>query len=281
VKEGRKLSNFILNEYENKQVELIKDWEQQVPGVVSKGVGLLAKPAVWLVQKVVPQSAIRAALNAANGAGKKLADERDILRDGNVATIEALRSQSLETSDRLANEVHNWAIGMATAEGGAAGVTGVAGIAVDVPAILTLALRTIHKIGLCYGYRADTKEEQDFVLSILSAAGSNSQKEKTQALLALKTIEVVVQKQTWKEIERRAGQQAGKELGIIAIKNLCKQLGINLTKRKALQVIPGVGAAVGAAVNADFLRDVGYAARRVYQKRWLEENGKWKDTIDV
>jgi len=281
VKEGRKLSNFILNEYENKQVELIKDWEQQVPGVVSKGVGLLAKPAVWLVQKVVPQSAIKAALNAANGAGKKLADESDILRDGNVATIEALRSRSLETSDRLANEVHNWAIGMATAEGGAAGVTGVAGIAVDVPAILTLALRTIHKIGLCYGYRADTKEEQDFVLSILSAAGSNSQKEKTQALLALKTIEVVVQKQTWKEIERRAGQQAGKELGIIAIKNLCKQLGINLTKRKALQVIPGVGAAVGAAVNADFLRDVGYAARRVYQKRWLEENGKWKDTIDV
>ena len=90
-----------------------------------------------------------------------------------------------------------------------------------------------------------------------------------------------MQKQTWKEIERRAAQSAGKEFGIIAIKNLCKQLGINLTKRKALQVIPGVGAAVGAAVNADFLRDVGYAARRVYQKRWLEENGKWKESIDV
>ena len=271
------MRNSIRTDYEKKQIELIKDWEQQVPGVVSKGMGLLAKPAAWLVQKVVPQSAIKAALNAANSAGKKLADESDVLRDGNVRTIEEMRRQSLEKSDQLANEVHNWAIGLATAEGGAAGVTGVAGIAVDIPTVLTLALRTIHKIGLCYGYRADTKEEQDFVLSILSAAGSNSQKEKTEALLALKTIEVVVQKQTWKEIERRAGQQAGKELGIIAIKNLCKQLGINLTKRKALQVIPGVGAAVGAAVNADFLRDVGYAARRIYQKRWLEENGKWKD----
>lgn len=262
--------------YENKQIELIKDWEKQVPGVVSKSIGLLAKPAVWLVQKVVPQSAIKAALNGANSAGKLLADENDILRDGNVSTIEEMRKQSLEKADRLANEVHNWAIGIATAEGGTAGVTGVAGIALDVPAILTLALRTIHKIGLCYGYRADTKEEQDFVLSILSAAGSNSQKEKTQALLALKSIEVLVQKQTWKELERRAAQTAGKEFGIIAIKNLCKQLGINLTKRKALQVIPGVGAAVGAAVNADFMRDVGYAARRVYQKRWLEDNEKWK-----
>lgn len=269
------------SDYENRQIELIKDWENQVPGVVAKGVGLLAKPAAWLVQKVVPQSAIKAALNAANSAGKKLADESDVLRDGNVQTIEEMRTKSLEIADRLANEVHNWAIGVATAEGGAAGVTGVAGIAVDIPTVLTLALRTIHKIGLCYGYRADTKEEQDFVLSILSAAGSNTQQEKTEALLALKTIEVLVQKQTWKEIERRAGQQAGKEMAIIAIKNLCKQLGINLTKRKALQVIPGVGAAVGAAVNADFLRDVGYAARRIYQKRWLEENGKWKDTIDV
>ena len=177
------------SDYENRQIELIKDWEQQVPGVVSKGVGLLAKPAAWLVQQVVPQSAIKAALNAANSAGKKLADESDILRDGNVTTVEALRKQSLETSDRLADEVHNWAIGMATAEGGAAGFTGVAGIAADIPAVLTLALRTIHKIGLCYGYRADTKEEQDFVLSILSAAGSNTQKEKTSALLALKSIE--------------------------------------------------------------------------------------------
>ena len=56
--------------YENKQIELIKDWEKQVPGVVSKSIGLLAKPAVWLVQKVVPQSAIKAALNGANSAGK-------------------------------------------------------------------------------------------------------------------------------------------------------------------------------------------------------------------
>ena len=270
------------SDYENRQIELIKDWEQQVPGVVSKGVGLLAKPAPWLVQQVVPQSAIKAALNAANSAGKKLADESDILRDGNVTMVEELRKQSLETSDRLADEVHNWAIGMATAEGGAAGFTGVAGIAADIPAVLTLALRTIHKIGLCYGYRADTKEEQDFVLSILSAAGSNTQKEKTSALLALKSIEVLVAKQTWKAISVKAETQLmGKELGVIAIKNLCKQLGINLTKRKALQAIPGVGAFVGAAVNADFLRDVGYAARRVYQKRWLEENGKWKDTIDV
>ena len=270
------------SDYENRQIELSKDWEQQVPGVVSKGIGFFAKPAAWLVQQVVPQSAIKAALNAANSAGKKLADESDILRDGNVTTVEALRKQSLETSDRLADEVHNWAIGMATAEGGAAGFTGVAGIAADIPAVLTLALRTIHKIGLCYGYRADTKEEQDFVLSILSAAGSNTQKEKTSALLALKSIEVLVAKQTWKAISVKAETQLmGKELGVIAIKNLCKQLGINLTKRKALQAIPGVGAFVGAAVNADFLRDVGYAARRVYQKRWLEENGKWKDTIDV
>lgn len=271
----------MLNNYENEQTKLINEWKKQVPSVVTKSLSLFAKPGVWLMQKIIPQSALKASLNAANSAGKLFADESDILRDGNVSNIEDLRHKSLKASDQLADEVHNWAIGIAGTEGAIAGAVGMFGIVVDIPMVLAFSLRTIHKIGLCYGYRADTKEEKDFVLGILSAAGSNSQKEKSQALLLLKSIEVIIEKQTWKAIENKASQTLGREAGIIAIKKLCNQLGINLTKRKALQVIPWVGGGVGAAVNADFIRDVGYAARRVYQERWLKENGKWKETIDV
>ena len=75
--------------------------------------------------------------------------------------------------------------------------------------------------------------------------------------------------------ETAAEKRFGSEAAIIAVKNLCKQLGINFSKRKAMQVIPVVGGAIGAAVNADFIRDVGYAARRSYQERWLRDNEKW------
>ena len=41
-----------------------------------------------------------------------------------------------------------------------------------------------------------------------------------------------------------------------------------------MQVIPIVGAGVGAAMNGSFIRDIGYAARRQFQERWLVDNGK-------
>lgn len=50
------MKNPIRTNYENKQMELIKDWEHQVSEVVSKGMGLLAKPTAWHVQKDVPST---------------------------------------------------------------------------------------------------------------------------------------------------------------------------------------------------------------------------------
>ncbi len=76
--------------------------------------------------------------------------------------------------------------------------------------------------------------------------------------------------------EKASGLQLSKEGGIIAIKNLAKQLGINITKRKAMQAVPLIGAAVGASVNGWYVKDVGWAARRAFQERWLVDNKKVK-----
>jgi hypothetical protein len=117
--------------------------------------------------------------------------------------------------------------------------------------------------------------EKRFALGILAAAGSNSMKEKVGALLLLKEIETIIAKQTWKAIaEKAARNPLSKEGAIVFVKNLAKQLGINLTKRKILQAIPVVGGAIGASVNGWFVKDVGWAARRAFQQRWLIENGK-------
>ncbi|MBR3623101.1 MAG: EcsC family protein [Selenomonadaceae bacterium] len=273
------MMNQKCSDYESEQIKAIVEWKQKAPSVVAQGLGKLAAPLTWVTKKVLPESAMKAVLNSANSAGELLADESDICRDGNVRDISELRHKDLRLSDQLADNVHNWAIGAAAVEGGVAGAVGILGIAADIPAILTLALRTIHKIGLCYGYRANNKQEKDFVLEILSAAGSNSQAEKNEALVTLKMLQVVIEKQTWKAMEQKAAQALGKEAAVIAIKNLCKQLGINFTKRKALQAIPIVGGGIAAAVNADFIRDVGYASIRIYQQRWLRDNEKWVDSI--
>ena len=57
-----------------------------------------------------------------------------------------------------------------------------------------------------------------------------------------------------------------------ALRALAKQVGVNLTKRKALEAIPVIGLAVGAASNGWFLREVGTAAQMSYQERWLSDH---------
>ena len=132
------------------------------------------EPIVWVVNKVIPQAAIEGALVAANNMAELLTDKGDILRDAEVCEIKELQSKDLELSDRLASNVANWAMGIAGTEGGMTGALGLYGMAADIPILITFALRSIHKIGLCYGYVTDTLEEKQFVLQVMSAASANT-----------------------------------------------------------------------------------------------------------
>lgn len=264
-----------INFYENAQLNNIKKWENEEPSVVSQAIGFVTKPVSWVANKIVPQKAIQGALVGFNSVAKALTDENDILRDAKVSSIHELKTKDLQVSDKLADNIHNWAIGIAGTEGGVAGFFGLPGMVADIPTIITFALRTIHKIGLCYGYKATTQEDNLFVYSVMSAAGSNSVKEKNMAIATLRQLNVILLKNTWKKMAEKAAQEKmSGEAFIIAIKALAKQLGINLTKRKALQAIPIAGAGVGSAMNIAFINDICWAARRSYQKRWLMDNGK-------
>lgn len=222
-----------LTKYENQQVKLIKAWKAEKPSVISKSLGVILSPVTWVINKIIPEAAIRGALAFTATVAEWLSDTSDILRDGKVGSIKDLKTKNLKLSDELANKVHDWAIGIGTAEGAATGLTGLPGMVFDIPAIITLALRTVHKIGLCYGYEVKTKKDKDFVFGVMAASGSNDMKEKIAALAILRSVEVKIAKQTFKNMAEKAAQdRMSQEAAIIGIKNLAKQLGINLTKRK-------------------------------------------------
>jgi hypothetical protein len=267
-----------LTGYEKNQVKTIRAWKNESPDVVNRAVGFFTYPTTRVIQKAIPDTAIQLIFDAANFLANEIADTGDIVKAGGVCQISDLKNKDFKLSDELANSVHNWAIGLAIAGGGAAGGAGIVGLAADIPAIIMLALRTIHKIALCYGYECHSEMDKNFALGILSASGANSMSEKIEALATLRSIEVTIAKQTWKAMAGKAVcRQLSKEGGIIAKKNLAKQLGINITKRKAMQAIPVIGAAVGASVNGWYLKDVGWTARRAFQERWLIDNKKLRE----
>ena len=264
-----KQSDYLMQQY-----ALIKAWENEEPGVVSKTFGKLLSPVGKLISVVVPEKVIESAINAANAAAQYLTDTDDVLRDGKVESIDELRTKDLKLCDEMADSVHNWAVGIATAEGVAGGFVGLPGLAADIPFITTLALRTIHKIGVCYGYVADVsnaEEEKAFVLGVLAAANASTLGEKASFILGLKQISLLIQRNAWKKLaEMGTANLLAKS--IVSVRQAAKLIGVNLTKRKASQSIPFFGGAVGAALNASFINDIAWAARRSYQRRWLEEN---------
>ncbi|MFZ5698422.1 MAG: EcsC family protein [Pseudomonadota bacterium] len=264
-----------LSAYEKHQIQKIGAWKREAPSIAFRAIGFAITPMTRLILRVIPDSAIKSVLDFSSSAAEWLTDTDDVVRDAGVGKVEDLRKHDLEKSDRLANAVHNRAIAMATAEGGATGAAGIFGLAVDVPALIVIALRTIHKIGACYGFEVRTKSDRDFVLAVLSVSGSNDMIEKVAALSTLRAIEVSVAKTTWKALaEKAATEPLGKEASTIGIKNLARQISINLTKRKTLQAIPAIGAIVGASVNGWYVKEVGWAARHAFQERWLIENHK-------
>ena len=259
--------------YEQQQIKAIQSWQGQSPKLSSMLMGLALTPAAKLVDLVIPEAALHAALEASCKVGEKLANPDAVLKQAGVSHIGELFYADMKLCDSLADTAHDRAIAMAAAEGGVTGATGLIGIAVDVPTLMTLALRTIYQTALCYGFELKGEEGRHVVLRVFSVASANSLKEKEAALVSLVAIKQMLQQQTWSQIQQAAFATMGKEALMVALKDLAGQLGINLTKRKALNIVPIVGAAVGAAVNASFIKDVGWAARRTFQEMWLLQHG--------
>lgn len=262
------------HDYEQRQLMLIREWRDTPPSIVSEAIGKVAAPVAWVVSKVIPTSAVEGALRGADWLARSSTRDNWAILDAGVADAAELCALPLRRLDGIADGFHNNAIRIATGEGVAAGAFGIFGMVVDVPAVITLALRTIRGIGRAYGYDADDDAERQFALGVLSAAGANSIAEKAAALAQLQALKVTVAKVTFKQMAKTAASRpVSNEAAVLAIRGVARQLGVNLTKRKIAQAIPYIGAAVGGAVNGAFIGDVGWAARRAYQARLLEDRG--------
>lgn len=260
-----------LSDYEKQQLEAIEKWKQEKPGVISSALGTFIHPAASMVQVVIPDAIIRSAMEAcAAGARFTAGDGSDILKEGRLSSFEELQSAELQKCDRLAAYVQRWSVGHGAMEGMTTGVAGLAGLIADIPAIVTLSMRTIYRTAMCYGYEVKSFSDNEYLMAVMAVAAANSMDEKQEALDQMQRVMLKE-----KDPELLAGEECqdfmSSEAAAVGFKTLARQLGINLTKRKALQAIPFLGAGVGAAVNAWFIKEISQAAMNSYKDRWFFE----------
>ena len=249
------------SDYERDQIRQIAEWKGTEPGQIARWMGTLAGPVDKAIRAALSEEKVENALAEANRlAGKMLAERYDDA------------PADLETADATALESRNWAVGYAAAGGASAGAAGLAGLVVDIPFTITMALRASRRIGADYGYR--DAEEGDFAVRVLAVAAANSAREKEHAI-------AVIEKEAEPSAQNVGASRGavGKEGAIFATRSIAAAVAKNLVGRKAAQAIPIVGAAIGAAASMSFLDDVCTAARHLYQERFLRDRAILEEPI--
>ncbi len=229
------------------------------PSVLPRLVRSVTAPIGPLTDRLIPASAVEAAIRGADWVASSSIRSAAISHE----------FEDFEACDAAAADVRRWALGFAAAGGAATGVLGAAGLAFDIPATVTLALRTARLTGLCYGFGGVGEQERVHILDVLQLAGANSVEERDAALQRLAESRAQFGRDDWQKIAAMTGRATG---SVVATQRLAATLGVNLSTRKMAQVVPIVGAVIGAGVNAAFQHDVASAARFAFRARWLEVN---------
>jgi EcsC protein family len=244
-----------LNDYEAEQIQKIATWKSHPPNALSELWSIITRPAAKLVGAVIPEALVQSAVELADDGASRLASEADIKLRAGIEDISEMHDRSMEECDRMARQAGLTALAISVAEGAATGAGGLWTTLLDVPLAIVVALRTIRKIGHCYGYSLEGVEGRKLVLGILSISLSGSLDLRRRRLKRLRDLEDMVAEQTEEEIF------------VQEIVQFVFQLEI-------FEAVPGLGAISGALVNAEFMGRVDVTARRVLQEHWLRDNRK-------
>ncbi len=244
-----------LTEYEAQQIQEIAAWKAKPPIAFAEVLKQISLVGANIIEKLIPDALARVAIENCYGMAELLAGTEDVKRKAGVNDLAELRTRPLEDCDRVALGVGAVANFWATVEGAATGAGGVLTTILDIPLLFVLSLRTILKIGHAYGYPLDRKSDQSFVTGVMVTALAGSLVTKQERLGDLREIEELLIEETQEEIV------AEEALSL-------------LLQLEVFEGIPAIGTISGAFLNYTYMRRVNTTARRMFQERWLRDNGK-------
>ncbi|MEH7096608.1 EcsC family protein [Neobacillus vireti] len=152
-------------------------------------------------------------------------------------------------------------------QGGLSGTGGTLLLGADIPAMAVINLRVVQLIAMTYGFEVNTPFEMMSSLKVFHTA----------------TLPPRIQKEGWASLIAELEQQeelyfyeGNEKISDISwleqpIQQLFKAMVIMLFRKKAIQGIPLVSMAIGAATNYQLTRKVTDFAHKYYQLRYLKD----------
>jgi len=174
---------------------------------------------------------------------------------------EVQRSLTLKQADDQARDVISLYQKIAAAEGAGTGAGGILFSAVDFPALIAIKMKLLFELSHIYGYSSRTFSERIFILTLFQL--TYAEKRKRRAIL--NTIK------DW-ELEKQQWTSDSEYYKQMNWESFQKEYRDAIDFRKMLQMVPGIGAAVGAWANYNIVEELGTFAMNGYRIRRLGAN---------
>lgn len=164
----------------------------------------------------------------------------------------------LRIREDMAREIIEKYTKLAIASGAGTGAGGLWIGLLDLPMLMSLKVRMLYEITSVFGYRPENTFEKLYILRTFQTAFSNPMKreEKIKRLIAHKTIEnkaeEIYQNFDWVSFQREYRDY--------------------LDLAKLFQLVPGVGAVVGAIANRQLMNRLGKVAIGAYRLRYFQDH---------
>lgn len=196
--------------------------------------------------------------------GKYLTNEKSIFtmiekKSGKTITgYDDIDELPLTLMEQLGIEVKEKWAKVATVQGATTGVGGIFTLALDIPALLGLSLKTLQEIAIIHGYDPNDQNERVFIIKCLQFTSADVVGK--QAILkelssyyqqSHRSQEMLSQLQGWREVVYTYRDQFG--------------------WKKFLQLIPIAGILFGAFTNRSMIHDLSGSANMLYRKRRILE----------
>ncbi len=253
-----------------KQLQTIQAWEKD-----QKGLWFwekLGRIPFKILDKMTPafiQNKIAVLVdelgNYIQSGGKYLINEHSILQKirnassyKDIFTISDVGKMPLEDMITLSDKLQNDRVKLATVQGASTGIGGIFTMAIDIPMILGLSLKTLQEIALIHGYDPNDKMERIFIVKCLqfSSADIVGKEAILEELSSMHkdsnaSENMISQLQGWQEVFFTYRDQMG--------------------WKKLFQMIPIAGIIFGAFANKGMIQDVAEAGTMLYRKRRIYE----------
>lgn len=172
------------------------------------------------------------------------------------------KNRSLQVRDQQAKELIRKYKRIAATEGAGTGAGGILLGLADFPLLLSIKMKLLFDLASTYGYDAKKIEERVFILTIFQLAFSSDDTRRKSYRKISSWDESLSQIEVRKKYEEHDW------------KTFQLEYRDYIDLPKLLQMVPGVGAIVGAYVNYHFLDWLGENAINAYRTRMIKEENQ-------